>query len=76
MYVQTAAAAATAAVVAFLICIVLRWFLFISHYWTVSHAMFILLPEQENAVLQCTFKLNSALAAAENWHLKRPYAEG
>jgi len=47
-----------------------------SHYWAISHAMFILLPEQENTVLQWTFKLNSALAAAKNWHLKRLYAEG
>jgi len=73
MCVQTAAAAA---VVAFLICIVLWWFLLISHYWTVSCAMFILLPEQENAVLRWTFKLINALAAAETWHLKGPYAEG
>lgn len=40
------------------------------------HKMFILSPEQENAVMQWTFKLNSALTAAENWHLKRPYAKG
>jgi hypothetical protein len=27
-------------------------------------------PEQENTVLLWAFKLNSALGAAENWHLK------
>jgi len=70
MHVQTAAAAA---VVALLVCIVFWWFLLISHYWTMSLAMFIFLPEQENAVLQWIFKLNIALAATENAFKKAIY---
>jgi len=38
-----------------------------------SLAMFIFLPEQENAVLQWIFKLNIALAATENAFKKAIY---